>query len=73
MIRLSRASRHFSLGAPHRPIAFSFHKSLLFLVNFFQDDTWGVARNNLVFSALSIFRVEGSVTLKMLNLFIVNQ
>lgn len=35
--------------------------------------TWGVARNNLVFSALSIFRVEGSVTLKMLNLFIVNQ
>lgn len=33
----------------------------------------GVARNNLVFSALSIFRVEGSVTLKMLNLFIVNQ
>ena len=32
-----------------------------------------VARNNLVFSALSIFRVEGSVTLKMLNLFIVNQ
>ena len=34
---------------------------------------WGVARNNLVFSALSIFRVEGSVTLKMLNLFIVNQ
>ena len=36
-------------------------------------DTWGVACNNLVFSALSIFRVEGSVTLKMLNLFIVNQ
>lgn len=34
---------------------------------------WGVARNNLVFSVLSIFRVEGSVTLKMLNLFIVNQ
>ena len=33
----------------------------------------GVARNNLVFSALSIFRVEGSVTLKMLNLLIVNQ
>ena len=36
-------------------------------------DTWGVARNNLVFSALSIFRVEGSVTLKMLNLFIISQ
>lgn len=34
---------------------------------------YGVARNNLVFSALSIFRVECSVTLKMLNLFIVNQ
>lgn len=34
---------------------------------------WGVARNNLVFSVLSIFRVEGSVTLKMLNLLIVNQ
>ena len=33
----------------------------------------GVARNNLVFSALSIFRVEDSVTLKMLNLFIINQ
>ena len=32
-----------------------------------------MARNNLVFSALSIFRVEDSVTLKMLNLFIVNQ
>lgn len=29
-----------------------------------------MARNNLVFSALSIFRVEGSVTLKMLNFFI---
>lgn len=36
-------------------------------------DTWGVVRNNLVFSALSLFRVEGSVTLKMLNLFIINQ
>lgn len=34
---------------------------------------WGVARNNLVFSALSIFRVAGSATLKMLNLLIVNQ
>lgn len=32
-----------------------------------------MARNNLVFSALSIFRVEGSVTLKMLNLFIISQ
>ena len=34
---------HFH-GAPHRPIAFSFHKSLPFLVNFFQDDTFDVAR-----------------------------
>ena len=47
--------------------------SIKVLVNFFQDDTLSVARNNLVFSVLSIFRVEGSVTLKMLNLFIVNQ
>lgn len=38
-----------------------------------KEDDGGVARNNLVFSALSIFRVEGSVTLKMLNLLIVNQ
>ena len=34
-ITISRQDRHFSLGAPHRPIAFRFHKSLLFLVNFF--------------------------------------
>ena len=34
---------------------------------------WGVARNNLVFSALSIFRVAEPSTLKMLNLLIVNQ
>ncbi len=40
---------------------------------FLCDDTCGVARNNLVFSALSIFRVKGSVTLKMLNLFIISQ
>lgn len=46
---------------------------LWFCVYDVKRDTWGVARNNLVFSALSIFRVEGSVTLKMLNLFIVNQ
>ena len=46
-------------------LTFKYHKS--------QQCTLGVARNNLVFSALSIFRVEGSVTLKMLNLFIVNR
>ena len=67
MIRLSRASRHFSLGAPHRPIAFSFHKSLLFLVNFFQDDTLGMERNHMAIKRLTIFRVCISITLKMVN------
>ena len=36
---LTKSFQDDTLGAPHRPIAFSFHKSLLFLVNFFQDDT----------------------------------
>ena len=36
---LTKSFQDYTLGAPHRPIAFSFHKSLLLLVNFFQDDT----------------------------------
>ena len=62
-----RYTQHFSLGAPHRPIAFSFHKSLLFLVNFFQDDTWGAARKSLIITALAVFRVVKIPTLKMPN------
>ena len=40
--------------------------------NFYAINTWDVARNNLVFSELSIFRVGDPVTLKMLNSFIVS-
>ena len=54
-------------GAPHRPIAFSFHKSLLFSVNFFQDYTLGVTRNWLCISVLGDFRVVKISTLKMVN------
>ena len=53
--------------APHRTIAFSFHKSLLFLVNFFQDDTLGVTRNWLCISILGDFRVVKIPTLKMVK------
>ena len=44
--------------APHRPIAFSFHKSLLFLVNFFQDDTLGATYKFLKITILAVFRVD---------------
>ena len=57
-ITISRQDRHFSLGAPHRPIAFRFHKSLLFLVNFFQDDTSAVADNTLTIRQKSILPVS---------------
>ncbi len=50
-------------GALHRPIAFSFHKSLLFLVNFFQDDTGCATRISLIISDLGIFRVVKTITL----------
>jgi len=60
-----RYTQHFSLGAPHRPIAFSFHKSLLFWVNFFQDDIWGAVRKSLIITALAVFRVVKIPTLKM--------
>ena len=49
--------------APHRPIAFSFHKSILFLVNFFQDDTLCATRILLDISDLGIFRVVKTTTL----------
>ena len=49
----------------HRPIAFSFHKSLLFLVNFFQDDTLGAARKALMLSKIVTFRVAKTPTLKV--------
>ena len=65
-----RYTQHFSLGAPHRPIVFSFHKSLLFLVNFFQDDTRGAARKLLIITALGIFRVAKTPTLKMPKLLL---
>ena len=57
-ITISRQDRHFSMGAPHRPIAFRFHKSLLFLVNFFQDDTQAVADNTLTIKQKSILPVS---------------
>ena len=57
-ITISRQDRHFSLGAPHRPIAFRFHKSLLFLVNFFQDDTSAVADNTLIIKQKSTLPVS---------------
>ena len=60
-------AQHFSLGAPHRPIAFSFHNSLLFLVNFFQDDTLGAPCKALSISGLTVFRVEQTATLKMIK------
>ena len=50
---------------PHFPISFSFHKSLLFFVNFFQDDTRGAARKLLIIIALAVFRVVKIPTLKM--------
>ena len=53
--------------APHHPIAFSFHKSLLFWVNFFQDDTLGVTRNWLCVSVLGDFRVVEIQTLKIVK------
>lgn len=34
---------------------------------------WGVTRNNLIFNDVRIFRVGDPVTLKMLNMFIVNR
>ena len=73
MIRLSQASSPFqvrfssSFTAPHRPIAFSFHTSLLFLVNFFQDDTLGMEHNHMAIKRLTIFRVVDMQTLKMVN------
>ena len=57
-ITISRQDRRFSLGAPHRPIALRFHKSLLFLVNFFQDDTGAVADNTLIIKQKSILPVS---------------
>ena len=37
----------------------------ILLVNFFQDDTWGVTRKLLIITALAIFRVVKIPTLKM--------
>ena len=65
-------AQHFSLGAPHRPIAFSFHKSLLFSVNFFQDDTWGVEHKSLFYNELAVFRVSKTSTLKTAYYLIAN-
>ena len=50
---------------PHFPISFRFHKSLLFLVNFFQDDTRGAARKLLIITALTVFRVVKIPTLEI--------
>ena len=55
---------------PHFPISFRFHKSLLFLVNFFQDDTRGATRKLLIITALGIFRVAKTPTLKMPKLLL---
>ena len=44
---LTKFFQDHTLGAPHRSIAFSFHKSLLFWVNFFQDDIVHASRNSL--------------------------
>ena len=57
----------FSLIMPHFPISFRFHKSLLFLVNFFQDDARGAARKLLIITALAISRVVKMSTLKTPN------
>ena len=64
---LTKSFQDDTLGAPHRPIAFSFHKSLLFLVNFFQDDTLGAPCKALSISDLTVFRVEQTATLKMIK------
>ena len=40
---------------------------LLFLVNFFQDDTLGVEHKSLYYNQLTIFRVTGIATLKMVK------
>ena len=63
-------AQHFSLCAPYRPIAFSFHKSLLFLVIFFQDDTFAVVRNRLCISEITKIRVADTATLILFNLLI---
>lgn len=42
-------------------------KKLLFLVNFFQDDTLGVERKSLYYNQLTIFRVSKTATLKMVK------
>ena len=47
--------------------AFSCHKSLLFLVNFFQDDTLDAPCKALSISDLIVFRVEQTATLKMIK------
>lgn len=49
----------------HCPIAFGFHKSLLFFVNFFQDDTFCVVRKSQSTRDLAIFRVAVSITLNL--------
>ena len=49
---------------PHFPISFRFHKSLLFLVNFFQDDIWGAVRKSLIITALAVFGIVKIPTLK---------
>lgn len=63
---LSRINRRFPHDSP-RPIAFSFHKSLLFFGKLFQDDTSSVERKHLTIKRLTIFRVCISITLKMVN------
>ena len=57
---------------PHFPISFRFHKSLLFFVNFFQDDTRGAARKLLIIIALTVFRVVKIPTLKMPNYLLIS-
>ena len=65
LLRQFQVVRFFSLIMPHFPISFRFHKSLLFLVNFFHDDTRGAVRKLLIITALGIFRVANIPTLKM--------
>lgn len=42
-------------------------KKLLYLVNYFQDDTFGVEHKSLYYNQLTIFRVTGIATLKMVK------
>ena len=65
LLRQFQVVRFFSLIMPHFPISFRFHISLLFLVNFFQDDTLGAAHKLLIITALAVFRVVKIPTLKM--------